>query len=82
MLLEWNPPDLTIGMIERARFGTDEARIAFSGCDDGCRGRANPILLTDVGRQLNFGTVKNNCRWDRKKIVDAGQTEDFQAQNS
>ena len=29
MLTEWNPPEVTIGMIERAWFWTDEARIPF-----------------------------------------------------
>ena len=29
MFAEWNPPDVTIGLIERAWFWTDEARISF-----------------------------------------------------
>ena len=29
MLMEWNPPDVTIGLIERAWFWTDEAGISF-----------------------------------------------------
>ena len=29
MLTEWNPPEVTIGMIERAWFWTDEAQIPF-----------------------------------------------------
>jgi len=29
MLAEWNPPDVTIGMIERAWYWTDQAQISF-----------------------------------------------------
>ena len=29
MLMEWNPPDVTIGLIERAWFWTDQAQISF-----------------------------------------------------